>query len=103
MIHFATASTEDQVKVVDILTQFDHARQAAYDKAKTTPEFAPWFERAEAMYQDFCAAYGLTPQPVFDSEQHIRRRIEEGHPDFMHYHDRPEFADVVPFSRDRTY
>ncbi|AXQ69436.1 hypothetical protein HOU02_gp289 [Caulobacter phage CcrBL9] len=101
MIDIKTAETEDLLKVVDVATEFEHARQQAYSKAKVDSEFQPWFERAEALYQDFCAAYGLKPKPVFDSEQHIRLRIAQGHPDFLHYHDRPEFADVVPYSLPR--
>lgn len=74
---------ETWLPLVYALSALKAARQTAYAQGKIVPELQPYFMEAQALYERLCADMGVTPEPVFDLEEHRRQRIAEGHPDFV--------------------
>lgn len=69
---------DNRILTVGVLDALRVARQVAYDNAREFPALHATYEAAEKLYQDTARAFGANVIPVFDREQRIVKRIEEG-------------------------
>jgi hypothetical protein len=84
-MNVAELDIETRLEVVRLLDAIDVVRQVAHQTAAAVPELAAWAVETQALYEKFAAAIGAKTKPVFDENEHIRKRVAEGHPDFELY------------------
>jgi len=68
---------------VSALEALRSARQTIYSYLKEHPFLDPIYLKAQASYVEMATAMGVEPQPVFDLDQHVAKRLAEGNPDYV--------------------